>query len=520
MGFESILDLKEPVKGMTRPVFFQDLNIDQIVERVVRGDRRLNDYYEYFPLDAECEQYRRLVYRDIRKNGLGDALSKFCEIYRQFRENEEKKKGTRIQLQKPIWHFCGICLYADALLGLKDILKDTKLESEGFSELLKYLEEYTSDKDFVRMSTTAAELKKALDSLKVTVIYENNRVYVYIDDKKTSEGEGAEDKADTSDEDEEEQYAVYEEFLKFFMEDNEKTFVNPFAAVSELTSFEQEIAKIVTKKDPELFKKADKIYSEFGVYEDPVFSRLADELPFYLAFNSFEEEMEKKGFKFSEPVVDENERFMAKGLYDLALACVNAEKGKPVISNEFYYDADDLFFVLTGPNQGGKTTFARSLGQLVYFTKIGLNVAADSANLHYFKDILTHFSVEESVETGRGKLMEELVRLSPMMKSKQTGAFIVINELFTTAANYDAIIMGKNVLSHFINEGCYGIYVTHLRELCDVDKRVVGLSAQLDENGIQNFKILRKEVQYKACAENQINKYRLGYQQLKERLGI
>ena len=37
-------------------------------------------------------------------------------------------------------------------------------------------------------------------------------------------------------------------------------------------------------------------------------------------------------------------------------------------------ETGERFFVLTGPNQGGKTTFARSLGQLVYFTRIGLDL--------------------------------------------------------------------------------------------------------------------------------------------------
>ena len=531
MGFGSILDLKDPVKGMTRPIFFQDLNIDQIIEKIVKGDRRLGDFFEYFPLDAECEQYRRLIYRDIKNNGLADSLRAFCDAYRQLRENEEKKKGTRIQLQKPIWHFFGISIYANALKGLRAALAESKLDSSGFRELLMYLNEYLADPKFIKMSEIAEELKTALERLRVTAIYKNGRISVYIDEKGSAENKAPEDEGTEiekasresgyeDDEDEEDQYAVYEEFLRYFMTDNEKTFVNPFASVSELTSFEQEIAKIVTKKDPELFKKAEKLYSDYAVYEEKSFSRLADELPFYLSFFEFQTGMEKKGFRFSEPRVNENERISANGLYDLALACVNSEKDKPVISNDFYFDENDLFFVLTGPNQGGKTTFARSLGQLVYFTKMGFDVAAEDTNLHYFKDILTHFSVEESVETGRGKLMEELVRLSPMMKNRQTDSFIVINELFTTAANYDAIIMGKNVLSHFINEGCHGIYVTHLRELCDVDKRVVGLSAQLDENGIQNFKILRKDVKYEACAENQINKYRLSYKQLKERLGI
>ena len=197
---------------------------------------------------------------------------------------------------------------------------------------------------------------------------------------------------------------------------------------------------------------------------------------------------------------------------------MNLEKDKPVISNDFSYEKNEYFFVLTGPNQGGKTTFARSLGQLVYFSKIGFDVPAKTANVPYFRDILTHFSVEESVETGRGKLMEELVRLSPMMKSSSENAFVIINELFTTAANYDAIIMGQNVLKHFLDAGSFGIYVTHLKELCDIDSRITGLSAQLDENGIQNFKIQKKSVDYEGCAKNQVEKYGLSYAKLKERL--
>ena len=78
------------------------------------------------------------------------------------------------------------------------------------------------------------------------------------------------------------------------------------------------------------------------------------------------------------------------------------------------------------------------------------------------------------------------------MRFIDPGGHVIGLHYHTTAANYDAIIMGKNVLKHFFDVGCHGIYVTHLKELCDVDDRIVGLSAQLDENGKQNFKILKK----------------------------
>ena len=158
------------------------------------------------------------------------------------------------------------------------------------------------------------------------------------------------------------------------------------------------------------------------------------------------------------------------------------------------------------------------MGQLVYFTRIGLDVPAVQANVPFFREIQTHFSVEESVETGRGKLKEELVRLAPMMEARKQGSFVVINELFTTAASYDARIMGRKVLEHFIGLGCRGIYVTHLKELTKVHERVVSLQAMLDGERMPTFEIRRGEAAETASALNQVNKYRLTYEQLKERL--
>ena len=542
MGFESILDKKEPVKGVTRPAFFLDLNIDQILERITKGDRGILEYFEYFPFDAECEGYRHDVFADIKENALYDALLTFNTIYNEFRDIENKKKSTRIDLQRPVWHFWGMEIYTRAITELKCSLENAKLTSEGFKELKILLETYTGTQDFILMSEKAAKLKADLLNLTVYANYENGRIQVTVEDSnenksgaadsdkdRVSEGNGDKQiSGENNDEDEYENIAEYEDFLEQICAVNEKEFVNPFAVTDELTSFEQEIVKIVAKKNPDIFKVAEKLYKDIPEFEEKVFSRFADEIRFYLSYYEFEQKMIRAGFSFASPITSEsknenasdtvNNNICATGLYDLALACVNNEKGKPVISNDLAFEKNELFFVLTGPNQGGKTTFARSLGQLIYFTKIGLDVPAKSATVPYFSDILTHFSVEESVETGRGKLMEELVRLSPMMKEYKDNAFVVINELFTTAANYDAIIMGQNVLKHFLDEGCHGIYVTHLRELCDIDERIVGLSAQLDENGKQNFKIQKKSVDYEGCAKNQVEKYGLGYDKLVGRL--
>lgn len=138
-----------------------------------------------------------------------------------------------------------------------------------------------------------------------------------------------------------------------------------------------------------------------------------------------------------------------------------------------------------------------------------------------FSVFLTHFCVEESVETGRGKLEEELERLANIMAASINGQaflFVVINELFTTAANYDACIMGKRVLDYFLNQCCRGIYVTHLSELAGADTRLVSLRAVLDREGRRTFRIERSNEDVPADAGSLVGKHGLTYEQLKERL--
>ena len=498
MEFTSILDLKKsPYKDLTRPVFFLDLNINQIIDRIgfIWGENT-SSYYYYFPADKECEDYRRDIFVDIKQGSNYELFLGFVEQMRTRKEALDKRGVVKLQLQKSIWHIREVCCYCDALVKLCQSLKEVALTSRGMLAFREYLEQYLAAEKTVKMQETAYELNRQLDAFRLTLTYENGQIAI-------TEGQVA---------------GNYESFLDKCYPGHLCQLKSPFMDVPELTALEKELLQILIKKHPDFFKQVELFYKQYQEYADPVLLQFSSEIGYYLSFYCFEQKMKEYGYGFATPTVDSDKDMQADGLYDLALACVNCRERKPVISNSFYYGENEKFFVLTGPNQGGKTTFARSLGQLIYFTKMGLDVPAQAANVHYFTDILTHFSVEESVETGRGKLKEELVRLAPMMDAAYDNAFVIINELFTTAANYDACIMGKSVLEHFIAQHCQGIYVTHLKELTEAHPCIVSIRAMLDENRIQCFKIVRGGADETACAINQVHKHRLTYEQLKERL--
>lgn len=498
MEFVSILDLKESqYKGTTASAFFTDLNLNQIIDRIsLEWRENIKPFYGYFPADRECEEYRRSVYADIKQDGIYEILSRFVQNMRKRQEALTQKEAVEIYLQKYAWHLREACCYCDALEELYADLSPHSFQSEGMRSFMAYLKDYMESDSYHKTKNDLSDLRGQLSDLHVAFTYDKERFI--ITESKTA--------------------GAYDAFLSECFPGFQKQLKSPFAASADLNELEEEILRIYQKKHPAFFKGITSFYKAHNKYAQDKLLQFCKEIQFYLSFYHFERKMTANGFAFTAPTPSDNQEMQAAGLYDLALACASLGTNREVVSNDMVYHENELFFVLTGPNQGGKTTFARSLGQLVYFTKMGLDVPALSASIPYFNSILTHFSVEESVETGRGKLKEELVRLKPMMDTAYANAFVVINELFTTAANYDACIMGTKVLEHFIGQGCRGIYVTHLKELSTVHPKIVSLKAMLNEQMVQNFKIARSEAESIAYAVNQVNKYQLTYDQIKDRL--
>jgi len=500
MGFISILNPEgKPETQMTMPSFFEDLNLDRIVKQIQSMTTcPVEKYFYQLPDTAEGEAYRRGVYGDVKKTAVYETLSKFMDMQEGWLEAKEAKSKVERAEQAWVWHVQEVSRYCKLFETIYEGLSFQEMISDGMKAFVAYLAHFVKAEDFLEMKQMAEELFAHMEGFQICLEVTGDQVYV---SRRQVEGN-------------------YQNFLRTHFGEVDVTMKSPFVGREDLTSLESEILDQVARAEKPFFRQAKEFYEKYKDYEDQTLTLFGQEISYYLSYHMFQKYMEKKGFAFVTPTVDMAKDMGAFGLYDLALALANSGMGKEVVSNDFVYTSGENFLVVTGPNQGGKTTFARSLGQLVYLSKMGFDVPATAANVHEFSTILTHFSVEESVETGRGKLMDELVRLKPMMEEHVTNAFVVINELFTTAANYDACIMGRKVLEHFIGSDCRGIYVTHLKELTTVHQSVVSMRAMTDEDRVQNYKICRSEADDSVCAQNQVNKYKLTYEQLKTRLGL
>ena len=210
----------------------------------------------------------------------------------------------------------------------------------------------------------------------------------------------------------------------------------------------------------------------------------------------------------------------AEDAFDIALAAKLAAEQVVVVRNDFSLAGPERILVVTGPNQGGKTTFARMFGQLHYLGSLGVPVPGRAAQLFLPDGVFTHFEKEEDIATLRGKLDDELVRMRDILEEATGDSVVVINEILASTTLVDAVYLGQELLGQIVELGCLAICVTFVDELSSLGEATVSMVATVaaDDPSQRTFKIVRKPADGRAYAWAIADKYGLSHEKLKERL--
>ena len=278
---------------------------------------------------------------------------------------------------------------------------------------------------------------------------------------------------------------------------------------------------MVARLHSEVFARRADYCARHRDFLDATIARFDREVQFYVGYLGLIGRLRAAGLPFCYPHVSTDcKEVAAFDTFDLALSNKLAPAHHEVVRNDFYLAGAERMFVVSGPNNGGKTTFARTFGQLHHLGSLGLLVPGSEAWLFLPDRILTHFEREEDIETLRGKFDDELVRVHEILASATPRSVIVMNESFNSTSVNDALLVGEQVMRRILELGCLGVYVTFVDELASLSEATVSMVPQIvaENPAERTFKVLRGPADGLAYAWAIAEKYGLTFDRLMERV--
>ena len=475
----------------------QDLELETLFKAMSMDDDFLLDVVKNVVLtgmgnNPETINYRQAILKDCLKN---QAIVK--EIYALAAEtiDKEKKNYWGIFSKYPdsvLYRSVEVLqMFVGALKKLRVIADEHagKFNSEGFSNLFVLLKTELNDTYFADMESHLEELKFRDGHLMSAELGKGNKGTNYILRKFPARRMGW--------------------FKRFILdhvwpelEDSKwrwaKRFVGETASGYKFyinSRDESGIRALRYLKDEGINRVADALAQSDEHILD-FFKSLKAELAFYLGCLNLHEQLEHlaEPVSFPEAINSGNHSHHFEGLYDVCLALTTKQK---VVGNEVNANAKDLI-IITGANQGGKSTFLRSIGLSQLMMQCGMFVPAISFRASISSALYTHFKREEDSGMKSGKLDEELDRMNQIINQIVPGSILLFNESFAATNEREGSEIARQIVNALLDKGFRVFFVTHLYEFAFsfYDKKMnnaIFLRAERQPDGSRPFRLTEGE---------------------------
>jgi DNA mismatch repair ATPase MutS len=226
------------------------------------------------------------------------------------------------------------------------------------------------------------------------------------------------------------------------------------------------------------------------------FKMLRTELAFYVACANLHARLVSKGEPtcFPRPVEVGKRQLHFRGLYDVSLSLRMTSR---VATNTMDADRRNLI-IITGANQGGKSSFMRSVGLAQLMMQCGMFVGAEEFEGEVCPALLTHYKRGEDVTMQSGKFEEEVARMNAIIEHVGAHATVLLNESFAATNEREGSEIAWQIVSALIESHIRVFYVTHLygfaRRFFDAGgEDVLFLRAERRPDGGRTFKLIQGE---------------------------
>lgn len=370
-----------------------------------------------------------------------------------------------------------LSVFVHFILGLNNLLSRYKnnLKSEGMKRLLCLINDISNDESFLSLQEELPKLQIGLRKINsVTIginldemfypkeailvslneqVYRERSLFAKITGKQPEEGD----------------FTGITPFYKFY-KDKEGNMID--------VERKYEIfAKALYSNLDDLLKSVIKplipITNKYINTNTEVITDLLPEFCYLLGAAKLIGKLQSCGLPLCKPEVEDMEKrvCVVEDSYNIILALNMYDKydGKDlkdiIVLNDIRFDDKGRIAVVTGPNQGGKTTYIQSIGIAQAFFQLGLFIPGKRAQISPVDRIFTHFPVEESFSSNMGRMAEECNRLKQIIRQATRFSMIMLNESFSSTSSTEALFITREVLFGLKILGTRAILATHIHEI-------------------------------------------------------
>ena len=484
-----------------------DLHLDCIFDQLPEypGQKNLQSYFRSPLKDISLIKFRQAVMADLDKEQCQKPVETFTKVILDLETKWSLLKETG-HIPDDLMDCSQYLLLADTYLSAVTAFAKadrSAFSSEGLIRFFQALDQYVQGPVFSSLAETIHEVYSRLEKIHFCMLIKDGRIKIrpYEDQRRLDND-------------------VKELFSKFSQQDISTTKAE-VPKLQNLHHIDTAVLDLLARWYKEDFRELRKAASKDSVFPDPLILQFAEESCFYLSWQKLLRPLKNYGLPFCfAGFSDPGSRLFCNDGFDLALALNLIKDETKVVTNSFYLENGEHSLVVTGPNQGGKTTFARFFGQAFYLASLGLSIPGTAASLKTSDHIWTHFNQKEDLDNLSGKLQDDIVRLKKILDHTTDQSILIINEIYASTTLQDALTLGRKMMGSIAAKGCTAVCVTFLDELASYDDSTVSMMSTVDESepGKRNYKIIRKPADGLAHAMQLAQKYGLSFDSLSRRL--
>ena len=482
---------------------------------------------DFFTLDPEVIKYRQEVFRDTESNPelcslltkLNPLLSDISEI-RKLGEDTAQNDGYLYSITEVELYISCMELLAKGLYPMRDKLKSRAFvaladrvkqltESDYYKDLNVRLKELTSRVREVKSVTIGVNLDGRLRPENAGVLSVNNEYF--------KSGE------------------LLQKILRLDFKNDEYTCIASLIPFDKSQSENQQTALTYAFNNAlnQVFKSSmrswKKVVQTYVLENADFLIKLMPEIELVVKGTELIQKLRATGNALCYPKIYpmSEKRFSVHGIYNPVTA---TKTGAKMVENDFVFDEKGTFYVLTGPNRGGKSVITCAVGLTFALAQLGLCVPARDAEISPVDAILIHFPTGSEDTVTKGRLGEECARLDEIFGKVDEYSLVLLDETLSSTGSFEGAYIAAEVLSGFSMSRCRGIFSTHIHEISSmidginekcradggagIDTLVAGMDGKE-----RSFKITRAKPDGKSYARDIADKYGISLEHILKRIG-